>query len=557
MQAVSHYDDERIRQLSERWIWHSRGQSDRAVLVLASVNVAAACLMITCIIVDAHTRARSRLLQGQRKLHLDPAEVFPLVISVAIVIQGAFSISIKAMLKDTPTMRCKTMSQFLWPTLWIVPYTMLVFGLETTIRSLHNKHFQHQRRRNVLLCVIAVIIMILVTWIPSLVSPSQGECPSSLSWWTARFAKLGLVIGSGILLTYVICLVVITTRLLRTTTLDRSQRIGATRIVYYLTVSAIFMALVIPFFTLKTMRKDKRVVFQVAEVVLNLLGIINLVLHIFLRSNADRAAIQPLESTYITSPLLLKKEVESRHDNRNDKLVTDPHAFANPAKCLSSSDTEVGITSPQVHDGINDEENRRLCWTDRVPPVGVTSWSHRQGSNYSIFPTFSSAMLRNSMSTTFSLDYGEFIQLPKPVLPPLHTRDISEQSSATVQIGFRLSALNASQQPIFLSPAASTFRLHIHSTSDSLADSPPISPMSTHSNVTSSASREAINLPTEPNANTDNERLYRSIMKYLIPDRGGQRPSRSRSRLEQPKRITMKALPPDPPIERDLNPPGL
>ncbi|KAL8729983.1 MAG: hypothetical protein Q9181_004819 [Wetmoreana brouardii] len=571
MPALTHHDDKRIRQLSEQWIWHSRGQFDRALIILASVNVAATCLMIACIIVDAHNLARSRPLH--RKLHLHPAEVFPLVISVAIVIQGAFSISIKAMLNDTPTMHCETMSQFLWPTLWIVPYTMLVFGLETATRSLHNERFQHQRRRNVLCCVIAVIIMILVTWVPSFVYPIQGECLSSLVWWTARFAKLGLVIGSGVLLTYVISSVVITTRLLRATTLDRSQRIDATRIVYHLIVSVIIMALVIPFFILKTMRRDRLVAFQIAEVALNLLGIINLLLHIFLRSNADRAAIRPMESTcsrkrplrvfgsrdlettmHNTSPLPLEKEVEHRHDSENDKLATDPHAAcANRAKCLSSSDTEVGISSPQGHNGINDQEYRCLVWTDKVSRVGVTSWPHHKGSNYSIFPTFSSAMLRNSMSTTFSQDYAESLQPPKPVLPSLHTRDISEHSSATVQIGFRLSALNATQQrPTFPSPAASAVRLSIHSTSGSLADSPPISPMSTRLNVPSTASQEATNLPIQTNATTDNERLCRSIMNYFIPDRVGRRPSHSRSQLDQRQRMTMKALPPNPPIDSNL-----
>lgn len=116
---------------------------------------------------------------------------------------------------------------------WIVPYTMLVFGLETTFRSLHRKRFIHRKWWAVLLCVITVLIMILVTWLHSRLDSTVG--------WTGLFANVGLIIGSCVLFTYIVCATAITTQLIRTTSMDTSQRISATRVVYYLIVSSLIM----------------------------------------------------------------------------------------------------------------------------------------------------------------------------------------------------------------------------------------------------------------------------------------------------------------------------
>lgn len=116
---------------------------------------------------------------------------------------------------------------------------MLIFGFETTFRSLHKKRFQYQKRWNILLCVISILILTCVTWVPSKAFPRPGACLASLIWWTTPFARIGLVIASGLLLTYIVCAVVITAQLIRTIKMSRDQRIAATRVVYYLIVSAI------------------------------------------------------------------------------------------------------------------------------------------------------------------------------------------------------------------------------------------------------------------------------------------------------------------------------
>ena len=123
--------------------------------------------------------------------------------------------------------------------MWIVLYTMLVFGMEVSLRSFGRRSFRPQSPRNALLCVTVVVILVLVTWAPSTVAPIQGSCFASLMWWTVNYAKFGLIIASTILLIYIICSVMITMQLLRTVQIDHSERISVTRVVYYLVFTTI------------------------------------------------------------------------------------------------------------------------------------------------------------------------------------------------------------------------------------------------------------------------------------------------------------------------------
>ncbi|KAL8748666.1 MAG: hypothetical protein Q9199_008115 [Rusavskia elegans] len=205
-----------------------------------------------------------------------------------------------------------------------------------------------------------------------------------------------------------------------------------------------------------------------------------------LRSNADRMAIQPLEGTRqdkkrlrlfgpselemtmrITSPVLLRKE-EGQYSDDNYRLMTGPLTDSPPAV----SETERnGSPNMDFMNEIVAEYSRPV----RSPPqVFLSPSTPRKGSNYSIFPTFRSAMLRNSMSTTFSQDEDtKSLQPLRPVAPFNHKREFSEQTSATVQIGFRLSNMSDTQRPTPLSPTASSCCLPLHGVPDSFIEPPP------------------------------------------------------------------------------------
>ena len=176
------------------------------------------------------------------RMTLHPAEMFPFVVSIAVVVQGAVLIGIQSASFGQVTFPdCRTTAQIVWPALWIVPYTMLVFGVETTFRSLQRERFHPRGKWNIPLCIGAIPFLTFLTWTPSNFDKSRGPCLASLIWWTASFAKLGIVIGASLIVTYSLCALIITLQLLRRIKTDRDERIAATRVVYYLIPSVILM----------------------------------------------------------------------------------------------------------------------------------------------------------------------------------------------------------------------------------------------------------------------------------------------------------------------------
>ncbi|KAL9003995.1 MAG: hypothetical protein Q9188_003180 [Gyalolechia gomerana] len=349
--------------------------------------------------------------------------------------------------------------------------------------------------------------------------------------------------------------------------MNRDQRIAATRTAYYLIISASIMVLIIPFFAQQTTRVDAIVTAQIAEVALNVLGVIHLVLHVFLRANADRTAIRPMESTWtqkrglrlfgpsdlemtmhITSPVLWEKDDERRFDDDNHKLMHDLRRFSRVARYVSSPTVEPDTSFSQFKAQKEAETLQYVKSTTPPAQVLLSPLTPPNGSNYSIFPTFSSAMLRNSMSTTFSQDSEEVLQPPQTKLPWSRGQEFSEQSSATVRIGCRLSNLHGSQYYGQSSPTASSFRLPLYGTDKTIDESPPISPLGGRRNASSGASPDMMVLPLQTNRNQYGEHIRKSRTVLSTTMRHSRCQSRSRSQHEHYRGLTMKALPPLPPM---------
>lgn len=119
MQALPLGHHEQARELSTRWYGPPTARFNLAVVVIAAVNVAAALAMISYILFDARILARS--LRVQRVFHVHPAEVFPLIISVAIVVQGIVFLIAQSLTfptNFTPIQLrtyCEALPQILWP----------------------------------------------------------------------------------------------------------------------------------------------------------------------------------------------------------------------------------------------------------------------------------------------------------------------------------------------------------------------------------------------------------------------------------------------------------
>ena len=197
---------------------------------------------------------------------------------------------------------------------------------------------------------------------------------------------------------------------------------------------------------------------QIAEIALNLSGVLNFTMHIFLRSNADRLAIRgaktpwsgkrtmrvfgPSDLNYqehISCPVLWESKDHYRNSFIGEKLEKSPIDSTMNSDCDNYSSH-----SPLQHAVFPSPTEKRPL----TPPVKFSLGRQRNNSSYSIFPTKASVQqLHMSTSTTFS-NIEEACEMPLPPPPlfsPKHERNDSgqsRQSSATVQIGLRLSSMN-------------------------------------------------------------------------------------------------------------------
>ena len=114
---------------------------------------------------------------------------------------------------------------------------MLVFGLETTFRSLRRNRFPTRNKWHIPTALAIIVALTVFMWAATNVFPTRGACLTGLIWWTARYFKLAIVVCSGLLFLYTTSTVLLTVQLIKTVNVEKAERIAATRVVYYLVVN--------------------------------------------------------------------------------------------------------------------------------------------------------------------------------------------------------------------------------------------------------------------------------------------------------------------------------
>lgn len=125
--------------------------------------------------------------------------------------------------------------------IWIVSYTTLVFGLETSLRSPQRKPFRPRSRWHIPTCIAGVAILVIITRVTTVESPSNDQCLARLIWWTADYALIGVATASGLILLCLINSVVIGVQLRRSRTVDGTEKIAAKRLVFYLVNNTVIL----------------------------------------------------------------------------------------------------------------------------------------------------------------------------------------------------------------------------------------------------------------------------------------------------------------------------
>ncbi|CAK7233392.1 hypothetical protein SBRCBS47491_008592 [Sporothrix bragantina] len=268
-----------------------------STIILAAFNAVAAFATACGIIYDAYaTRKRNNKryrtsVNRPKTSFIQPAELFPLVISIGIAVQGiVFSVAQAQGLQSLLSIGCTLVSQFMLPAVFIVPYIQLVFGVEFAIRGLHKKPFPERGRYTTTICLIVLGILLLTNFLVADFIRSPDFCFASLFWFVAIYSRGCFAVFLAIDVILVVCTAIIFFRLTRSTQIEISERVSASRMVYYLAMGILSNTLIMPFF-FSLGFQDQRdegsnalTLSMVSSVVAGVSGLMTGGLHLFLRS---------------------------------------------------------------------------------------------------------------------------------------------------------------------------------------------------------------------------------------------------------------------------------
>ncbi|KAI9864669.1 MAG: hypothetical protein M1813_003159 [Trichoglossum hirsutum] len=454
-----------------------------STVVLTIFNTFAAALTMLIIIFDCWRASRTRNQSSEKgkKLHfltnIHPAEVFPLTVSVAVIIQGLVFAGIESMgLSNLRVLGCTRISEVVWTTIWLVPITIQVFAAETAIRALRNPRFPPRGRKSIPIALAAVLILIVVTWAPSRIYPASDRCIASLMFYIRSKGKAGVVTISCIVVVILISFVIIVVQLSRNARISKDERIAASRIAYYLVITIVIMGFAIPYFAERARHKDSDTANMMATIALNIWGLTNSFLHLFLRANARSTAIKPSSLSWSRGenrhtifgpnhltrvrtsteiPILQKSESQEKRPIESEKfeLFTPPEPPRSPKKAslyapfgntlsaknlISRLSTGPGIAARPPTPAHRRTPSHSLFPREASLPPPLPSLSEPQPSTST--PTSTPAPSapsekNNATATTDTIIPYDDLELP----PRTAFNRSSAASSATVQIGLRIS----------------------------------------------------------------------------------------------------------------------
>jgi hypothetical protein len=238
---------------------------------------------------------------------------------------------------------------------------------------------------------------------------------------------------------------------------------------------------VIPFFVTTTVGKGDLKAGMMATVVLNLSGLMSGLVHLFLRSNTATTSFGPKNGR---SWARGKHEIRMWGPNElafTQQLADPVSGPRTPAELEGRAESRDGLISRLEKGRVISMESLRspplrspprymnAAPMSELPIIEPTKRAHSHKQSYTLFPPEATTPVKptpihedpTSMYSTQGLsgyDYGR-LEPPPPIHFGLkgHRRDSSIASSATVQIGLRIShALSPSQENILALPLPST-----------------------------------------------------------------------------------------------------
>jgi hypothetical protein len=138
--------------------------------------------------------------------------------------------------------KCRSLSMFTYPgKLAIASVSRFTANRNSNLRSrIHHYGIWHRNGKwNTTICVAVVSLLLLLTWMPTVVWPMYNRCFGSLIWFPMRYDLLTLSILCVLVFSCLLLAAIISIQLMRTSKMDHSERVSASRMTYYLLVVAV------------------------------------------------------------------------------------------------------------------------------------------------------------------------------------------------------------------------------------------------------------------------------------------------------------------------------
>ncbi|KAI1079348.1 hypothetical protein F5B20DRAFT_174565 [Whalleya microplaca] len=467
-----------------------------STIILATFNTISAFATAAGILYDKYTTAK-RSTGGKEKVNIFTCvrgpETYPFILSLGITIQGiVFAVAQAQGLNGLFEAGCSLVSGFMWPAIFIVPYIQLVFGLEVTFRALRKRPLPPRGKWDVTICLAVFKCLLLGTGLVAFFVRAPNFCFASLFWFVARWAEGGFVLLLAITIILTISGIIIFLKLTRYSLIENSERVGASRMVYYIATAVVSNALIVPFFLYLTFSNPidddgnlGLTLSMIATVVANVTGLMTGGLHLFLRSNTigtigPKNKLAEYERQKLKHKIRVRTLTEMDFNGHMLEPVPGPQSIRKAESQESlvnlekGDDIELGPTtlsknsrtsSPEGPDPLRSNGVLNTPESPRAPEYAQvasstpsTSHSQKPSASYTLFPsnnqsnrtsvgllpstTYAPFPNPNPFTTTAQFnDFKDTLKPPPPIraIGGAHRRNSSLASSATVQIGLRLS----------------------------------------------------------------------------------------------------------------------
>lgn len=379
-----------------------------------------------------------------------------------------------------------------------MPYIQFVFALELTLRGLRRKPFSPRGKWAVPICLAVIGLLTLTNFLVADFIRTEDFCFASLFWFVAHYGLLCFVLLVAISSTILLCTVAVAAKLCRNINIEITERVCASRMVYYMALAFVSnvsvqytgatmagptliccKCFVIPFFFALAFKHRTKShngpqtlqLSMVASVAANLSGLLTGGLYLFIKSNT-LSTIRPRFKEGGHDGQRIRPAIRrfSSHASGPDFNGHILQPVSGPGT-LRRTESDSSLIGKEKHNGAGDSQfpnplrsNPSVRIPQSIQPAQTLSSgaSHVRKRSYSLFPNGTSRW--KSPAATFlptttyaSTTHGSaeaeravestVDQLrPPPSIWSLakarHRRDSSMVSSATVQIGLRLSNVN-------------------------------------------------------------------------------------------------------------------